>query len=71
MGYAIPSLNTAAWRKSSHSDSHGGHCVETAPLPAHVGIRDSKNPHGPALVVAAEQWRPFLARTKGTLSQGV
>ncbi|MEU8803332.1 DUF397 domain-containing protein [Spirillospora sp. NPDC048819] len=32
------------WRKSSHSDETGGHCVEVANLPDGVAIRDSKAP---------------------------
>ncbi|WP_019629235.1 DUF397 domain-containing protein [Actinomadura atramentaria] len=39
----------STWRKSSYSDSAGGECVELADLATTVGVRDSKNPHGPAL----------------------
>ncbi|MCD0448863.1 DUF397 domain-containing protein [Actinocorallia sp. API 0066] len=34
-----------AWRKSTHSGAQGGNCVEVAPLPSAIGVRDSKNPH--------------------------
>lgn len=37
------------WRKSSHSGSQGGECVEVADLGARVAVRDSKAPHGPVL----------------------
>ncbi|TYK47040.1 DUF397 domain-containing protein [Actinomadura decatromicini] len=40
------------WRKSSRSGSDGGNCVELAGLNDDVAIRDSKDPHGPILVVS-------------------
>lgn len=55
-------LTKAEWRKSSHSGSNGGQCVEVAfNLPGVVAIRDSKNPEGATLAFAPEQWRAFLA----------
>ncbi|MEU2157592.1 DUF397 domain-containing protein [Streptomyces sp. NPDC019396] len=47
------SLEGAAWRKSSYSGGEG-ECVEIADAPSHGGIavRDSKNPSGPAIVLA-------------------
>lgn len=42
-------IQRVAWRKSSYSDQSGGECVELADLAPVVGVRDSKNPHGPAL----------------------
>lgn len=49
-GIAAPALGPLTWRKSSASNSNGA-CVELADLhPGHVAIRDSKHPHGPALV---------------------
>ncbi|MFI6453844.1 DUF397 domain-containing protein [Streptosporangium amethystogenes] len=54
-------LGTAAWRKSSLSGDNGGDCVEVAKLPdGHRGIRDSKNPSGPALALTPTQWTTFL-----------
>lgn len=54
-------LSTATWRKSSHSNSDGGNCVEVADgFAALVPVRDSKRPHGPALLVPAAAWRAFL-----------
>ncbi|SBT68214.1 protein of unknown function (DUF397) [Micromonospora sediminicola] len=53
----------ARWRKSTKSGSNGGDCVEVADnLPGVVGVRDSKDPTGPALVFAPESWRAFLAQ---------
>ncbi|HEU5155446.1 MAG TPA: DUF397 domain-containing protein [Streptosporangiaceae bacterium] len=54
----------ARWRKSSHSGSEGGTCVELADLSATVGIRDSKDPDGPGLVVSRRELGSFVARIK-------
>ncbi|MGW0563544.1 DUF397 domain-containing protein [Streptomyces sp. NPDC003016] len=55
----------ARWRKSSHSNGDGGDCVEIADgLPGVVPVRDSKIPHGPALVLPATAWAPFVAALK-------
>ena len=55
-------LNRADWRKSSYSGSNGGHCVEVARnLPGVVAVRDSKDPHGPALVFSQADWAAFMA----------
>jgi len=55
-------LSKAEWFKSSRSSS-GKECVEVAHLSqGHVGVRDSKNPTGPALVFAPTEWDAFTAR---------
>ncbi|HCU91860.1 MAG TPA: DUF397 domain-containing protein [Actinobacteria bacterium] len=55
-----PDLSRAAWHKSSYS-SQSGNCVEVAlNLPGIVAVRDSKNPHGMALVVTREAWETFI-----------
>ncbi|WP_442941397.1 DUF397 domain-containing protein [Nocardia sp. NBC_00403] len=52
-------LSGVQWFKSSHSDT-GGQCVEVAHLDAGmVGLRDSKNPDGPALVFTPREWDAF------------
>ncbi|MGY4098650.1 DUF397 domain-containing protein [Nocardia sp. R16R-3T] len=54
-------LTGAAWFKSSRS-ANAGECVEAAWLEAgHVGIRDSKNPTGPALIFTPAEWDAFTA----------
>ncbi|MFG2501339.1 DUF397 domain-containing protein [Streptomyces sp. NPDC048441] len=60
----------ARWRKSSHSNGDGGECVEVADgLPGIVPVRDSKVTDGPALVIPATAWAPFVtAVTKGELT---
>ncbi|MGW3389293.1 DUF397 domain-containing protein [Streptomyces cinereoruber] len=56
-----PDLTGAQWRKSSYSGTSGGECIEVADgFPGAVPVRDSKNPSGPALVVAPEAWRTFV-----------
>lgn len=58
-------LTEATWFKSSRS-SGGKDCVETAFLDnGLVGVRDSKNPTGPALVFAPAEWDAFTARLEG------
>ncbi|WP_371652457.1 MULTISPECIES: DUF397 domain-containing protein [unclassified Streptomyces] len=49
MGSRNSELADARWRKSSYSGDQGGDCVELAALPHTVAVRDSKNPHGPAI----------------------
>jgi uncharacterized protein DUF397 len=52
------------WRKSSRSDTSGGDCVEVADLAGTVGVRDSKNPDGPKLVIDTAAWSTFTSRIK-------
>jgi hypothetical protein len=55
-----PDLSAAIWRKSARSGGTGGNCVEVARnLPAIVAVRDSKNPHGPALTFSRHDWKAF------------
>ena len=56
-------LTGAAWRKSSYSGG-AGNCVEVAGQPGSVGVRDSKDPDGPALVLTLTAWRAFASRMK-------
>lgn len=56
-------LSGAKWFKSSHSGGTN-ECVEIAHLDGGVvGVRDSKNPSGPALVFTSGQWDAFLTCT--------
>ncbi|MGW4767217.1 DUF397 domain-containing protein [Nocardia sp. NPDC004278] len=52
-------LSHAVWRKSTRS-SGSRDCVEVAFLDGGlVGVRDSKNPTGPALVFTSRAWNAF------------
>ncbi|WP_406237454.1 DUF397 domain-containing protein [Nocardia sp. NBC_01009] len=52
-------LSGAKWFKSSRSAS-GKDCVEVAHLDGGlVGVRDSKNPTGPALIFTPGEWEAF------------
>ncbi|MFE7745352.1 DUF397 domain-containing protein [Nocardia sp. NPDC057455] len=58
-------LSGAKWFKSSHS-SGSQECVEVAWLDGgHVGVRDSKNPAGPALVFDPSAWDGFATDIAG------
>ncbi len=54
-----PEPDGIAWRTSSYSPN-GGDCVEVAPAPDGVLVRDSKDPASPTLAVTTTQWRAFL-----------
>jgi hypothetical protein len=49
------------WRKSSYSNDQAGSCLEVLDNhPSGIPVRDSKNPHGPALVFSREGWTSFV-----------
>jgi hypothetical protein len=53
------------WRKSSYSNGDGGECIEVADgFPGVTPVRDSKDPHGPALVFTAAAWAGFVTGIK-------
>ncbi|MBB5937371.1 DUF397 domain-containing protein [Streptomyces zagrosensis] len=62
----IPDASVVScWRKSSYSNGEGAECIEIADsFPGAVPVRDSKDPHGPALVFAAPAWSTFVAAVK-------
>ncbi|MFF5155332.1 DUF397 domain-containing protein [Streptomyces sp. NPDC000348] len=50
------------WFKSSYSDSSNGNdCVEIAPTPTTIHVRDSKNASGPRLALTPGAWTAFVA----------
>ncbi|WP_121438218.1 DUF397 domain-containing protein [Actinomadura pelletieri] len=57
-------LIDANWRKASRSADNGGHCVEVASGANAVAIRDSKDPHGPKILVSRENFRRFAEALK-------
>ncbi|MFD5519057.1 DUF397 domain-containing protein [Streptomyces sp. NPDC127066] len=55
------------WFKSSYSDSSNpSDCVEIAPTPTAIHIRDSKKPGGARLATAPAAWAAFV----GFVTQG-
>lgn len=57
-------MTNITWRKSSHSTSNGGDCIETAILGPQIGVRDSKDPDGPRLAFTPQAWQTFAAKLK-------
>ena len=51
------------WRKSSHSGSNGGECVEVASTDV-IMVRDSTDRSGPMLAFSAPAWSTFTATLK-------
>ncbi|MEV5877114.1 DUF397 domain-containing protein [Streptomyces sp. NPDC052101] len=50
-----------SWQKSSYSSfGDGDSCVEIAPRPTHIAIRDSKDPALGTLTFPAEAFTPFV-----------
>lgn len=58
------------WRKSSYSGPNADSCLEVLDgYPSGIPVRDSKTPHGPALIFSAADWSAFVAAAKdGSLS---
>ena len=58
----------AIWRKSSHSPSEGGSCVEVGmSRGSEVAVRDSKLDTSwpfPCLTISATEWMALLANVK-------
>jgi hypothetical protein len=52
-------LTQAQWTKATKSNGSNG-CVEVAQLTSWTGVRDSKNPDGPALLVTPQEWACFV-----------
>ncbi|MEU2058265.1 DUF397 domain-containing protein [Streptomyces bungoensis] len=58
-------LSDALWFKSSYSNEDGGNCLEVAAgIPGLVPVRDSKVPDGPAVILGAAAWAPFVDALK-------
>ncbi|WP_308284027.1 DUF397 domain-containing protein [Streptomyces buecherae] len=58
-------LTSAMWFKSSYSGNNGGDCVEVgAGVPSVIPVRDSKDPHGPALTFEPAAWSAFITAVK-------
>ncbi len=53
-------MTDTGWFKSSYSGPANDACVEVRLTPTTAGVRDSKNPQGPALRVPLTTWSGFL-----------
>ncbi|MCP9957417.1 DUF397 domain-containing protein [Streptomyces sudanensis] len=53
----VPQLH---WIKSTHSGGAGGDCVEIAPAPSAIHVRDSKNTGQGTLTITPGTWTTFL-----------
>lgn len=62
-GVSAEELPGAVWRKSSRSGAMGN-CVELAWLDQQVGIRNSRDPHGPVLVYTPADLTAFVTMAK-------
>ncbi|MCM1975452.1 MULTISPECIES: DUF397 domain-containing protein [unclassified Streptomyces] len=59
---ATDNASALIWFKSSYSDSSDiNDCVEIAPTPTTIHVRDSKNTAGPRLRLSPEAWADFVA----------
>ncbi|AWI31911.1 DUF397 domain-containing protein [Streptomyces sp. ICN441] len=64
-GMPAGQLGSVTWIKSSHSNATGN-CVELAALPGgRVAVRNSRDPHGPALVYTRDEVEAFVAGARG------
>jgi hypothetical protein len=61
----MDTIDRARWQKSTYSGGNGGACLEVAALPdGGLAVRDSKDPGGPKLAFAADEWAAFTAGVK-------
>jgi Domain of unknown function (DUF397) len=55
-------LSNARWQKSTRSGAgNNANCVEVAYTGPAAGVRDSKNPTGPMLVLPTAAWTTFVS----------
>ncbi len=63
-GTASDQLGAVVWRKSTASNPSGD-CIEVAALDSGaVAVRNSRDPHGPALVYTRAEIAAFIAGAK-------
>ncbi|KPC79399.1 MULTISPECIES: DUF397 domain-containing protein [Streptomyces] len=58
------SSTLAGWHKSRYSGGSQGECLEVARGYDTVPVRDSKVPHGPAVIASAASWSAFVTAVK-------
>ncbi|MFG1851150.1 DUF397 domain-containing protein [Actinomadura geliboluensis] len=57
-------MDDVTWRKSRHSNDQEGACVEVAALAYGVGMRDSKDPDGPKLLLHPAAFGALMSEIK-------
>ncbi|GAA2673518.1 DUF397 domain-containing protein [Streptomyces aculeolatus] len=60
-----------SWVKSSYSGVQGGDCIEIAPTPHTIHVRDSKDPEGPILRFTPDAWAAFVAYARTQVERTV
>ncbi|AJE38686.1 MULTISPECIES: DUF397 domain-containing protein [Streptomyces] len=61
-GVPADEITSALWVKSTRSNATGGNCVEVTALPGgEVAVRNSRDPHGPALVYSRAEMAAFVS----------
>ena len=58
------------WRKSTYSNAQAN-CVEVATATQTVAVRDTKDPHGPALAFSQADWQEFTRRIKAGTAETI
>jgi hypothetical protein len=64
-GMSTGQLPPVSWQKSQRSNP-SGNCVEMAALPggAEIAVRNSRDPHGPALIYTSAEIAAFVQGAK-------
>jgi hypothetical protein len=57
------------WRKSRRSSPQGDACVEVAQFGGVVGVRDSKDPEGPKLMITHQAFRALVQELGAGIDQ--
>ncbi|WP_433227549.1 DUF397 domain-containing protein [Actinomadura formosensis] len=57
-------MRTPTWRKARRSGGQGDACVELAPLPNGIGVRDSKAPDAGHLTLTPPAFHTLLKNLK-------
>ncbi|WP_380282033.1 DUF397 domain-containing protein [Kitasatospora purpeofusca] len=58
--FPVASALPVQWKKARASDPNDN-CVECGELNDATMVRDSKDPHGPALAFSGDAWLAFMA----------
>ncbi|MBE1532460.1 DUF397 domain-containing protein [Actinomadura algeriensis] len=58
---STPSFAHVQWRKSTYSLGQNDQCVEVAAVQGVVGVRDSKDPSGPKVILRSSAFRRLVA----------